>query len=251
MVAGHHRPWGQLRCFTFEFLVGFREAFWIQVPEKSIVGFADHPGQGLEISDVQADARPLDQHFVEVGLDRLALGLFHVITCQTGESGGHHVPRRDGFLGVQVGRRCVKGVDAQRQALAAQRRPDADLRAVEQSAHARRILALGLDGGCVAPKRKAGEVALWIDDQGRNAGERGLFDQRLRHHRLAAAGAAEHGGVTGQDGWIDVHRLVGVTPPPEVHALRLEFPPLPSFFRRGSRRRFHRFWSVFFVTFGR
>ena len=185
MVAGHHRPRGQLRCFTFEFLVGFREAFWIQVPQEGIVGFAHHARKGLEIGHVQADARALDEHFVEVGFDRLALRFFDVVTGQAREPSRHHVPCGDGLFRVEVGGWSVEGIDAQRQPLAAQRRPDADFRAVEQSAHPRRILALGFDGGCVAPKREAGEVALRIDDQGRNAGERGLFDERLGHHRLS------------------------------------------------------------------
>ena len=174
-----------MRRFPFEFLVRLCEALGIQVPKEGVVGFAHHARQRLEVRHVQPNARALDEHFVQVGFDRLALRLLDVVSGQAGESGGHHVPCGDRLFGVQVRRRCVKRIDAQRQTLAAQRRPNAHFRAVHQLAHPRRILALGFDGGCVASKREAGEVALRVDDEGGNACKRRLLDEGLGHHRLS------------------------------------------------------------------
>ena len=174
-----------MRRFPFEFLVRLCEALGIQVPKEGVVGFAHHARQRLEVRHVQPNARALDEHFVQVGFDRLALRLLDIVSGQAGEPRGHHVPCRDRLFGVQIRRRCVKRVDAQRQTLAAQRRPNAHFRAVHQLAHPRRILALGFDGGCVASKREAGEVALRVDDEGGNACKRRLLDEGLGHHRLS------------------------------------------------------------------
>ena len=246
VITGDHRPWWQLRGFPFEFLVRLCEALGIQVPKEGVVGFAHHARQRLEVRHVQPDARALDEHLVQVGFDRLALRFFDVVAGQAGEARGYHVPCRDCLFGVQVRRRCVERIDAQRQSLAAQGRPNAHLRAVHQLAHPRRILALGFDGGCVAPKREAGQIALWVDDEGGDARKRRLLDEGLGHHRLPAARAAEHGRMAGQDGGLDVHRLVVVTAASEEHALGLELPTAARFAGRRSGGLFGRFTRVVF-----
>ena len=159
---------------------------------------SNHSSQRLEITDVQTATRPLHQYFVKERLDRLALGFLHVIAGKVGKPGRHHVPCRDGLFRVQIGRRSAKRINAQRQAFAAKRRPDAHLAGLEQFLRSVYEAVLFLKFTQIDAERKTSQVALGVDDERRNACQRSLFNERLGHDRFSRPGRTQHGPVSSQ-----------------------------------------------------
>ena len=142
----------------------------------------------MEIADIEAAARALNQDFIEKRLDGFPLGFLHVKSCQIGESSRHHVPRRDGFLSIQIGRWGAKRVDAQRQSFAAERRPNPDLAPVEQLLGPCDDAVFFLEFAHVNPEGEPRQVALRVDNERGNAGERSFLNERFRHHGLSRTG---------------------------------------------------------------
>jgi len=54
-----------------------------------------------------------------------------------------------------------------------------------------------------------GEVALGVDQNGRNPLQGGFFEQDNAHTRLSGAGHAGYHGVSGEITWVVISELVG------------------------------------------
>ena len=209
-------------CGRFHGLFSFfdiHKTLGVQVLGERQVWVTNHLGEGLEIVNIQPRFRAFDQDFVQKRLDGLPLGFFHIVPSEVGEASRHHVPRCDRFFRVQISRRSSKRVDAERQPLAAQRRPHSNFTHVEQLLGSRHVPVLALEFVKVNAQRQTSEVALWIDDKGRDACQRRFFDEGLGHHGFPRAGGTQHGTVARQHLRGDVHRFLCVPTVAQQHPL--------------------------------
>ena len=220
----HHDLVPRRRVHAF-FLV-FGKALGVEVANELLMRLPHDAGQGLEITDVQSAPGPFHQDFVKEGLDRLALRLLHVIAGQVGKPGRHHVPCRDGLFSVQIGRRGSEGVDAQRQPLAAKRRPNSNLATVKELLGSSHDPVFFFQFAQINAEGQPSQIALRVNDEGRDARQRCFFDERLGHHGLSRTRGTEHGAVPSEHLRGDVDGLTGVPSRAQKHAfgLVLTFP---------------------------
>ena len=215
----HHHFVPRRRVHPFFFVLG--KTLGVEVANELLMRLPHNAGQGLEITDVQSAPGPLHQDFVKEGLDRLALRFLHVIAGQVGKPGRHHVPRRDGFFRVQIGRRGAEGIDTQRQPLAAKWRPNSDLATVQELLGSSHNPVFFFQFAQVNAEGQPSQIALRVNDERWDARQRCLFDERLGHHGLSRTRGTEHGAVPSEHLRGDVDGLTGVPSRAQKHAFGL------------------------------
>ena len=175
------------------------EALGIQLACEFLIWLPNDTRQPLEIADIKSVLCALDKHLIEERLDDFPLSLFDIIPGKTGEPRRNHVPCSDRLLGIEVSRWCAKGVDAQRQSLGAQGGPNSDLTHVHEFLCPSDIPSGSLQFCWLNPKCQSSKIALRVDDERRNFGERRFFNERLCHDCFSRPRGAKHGSVTGEN----------------------------------------------------
>ena len=187
------------------------------MPNELLMWFTNHSGEGLEIANVKATSGAFNEDFIEKRFDGLALGFLNVKPGQVGKSCGDHVPRRDGFFRVEVGRRGAKRVNAERQTFASKGRPNSHLTPVQQLLRSGNKTVFFFKFIKVNAKGQPRQISLWVNDERRNASEGGFFDQGFGHHGFSRPGRPEHGAMSGQHLRSNVDRFTGISPASKKH----------------------------------